>query len=192
MLLLNRRKDYYDYLISIFGVDTNKVFNRCNDITASEVYFEDSIRWRNSNIYDLLICKRRYRVEQVTKGVWELHKFHECNRHYDGTYRHYRASQVEGLNGYVDYKPLEYEDLGGYPIAIEGTYHTKKGRMDGVVPILESFGIPAVYEPMQLYSEIDMYLGWLMSEEEKNTVQDDGDKLKSHGFDSKISFRHRK
>lgn len=191
MILLRKRTDYYDYLIGVYGRDEKKVYDRKLDLTSDEIYFEDILRWRNTNIFDLHVCNRIYRVEQVKKGVWELHKFHKNNTDYLGRRRHYRESQVSGLDDFEYYIPRPPEALTDLPIAISGTYHNDN-RLKGVTPILASFGIPSVLSAEELYSEVDMYLGFLMSEKEKSSKQDDKNKLLSKGFDDKISFRHRK
>ena len=191
MILLRKRTDYYDYLIGIYGRDEKKVYDRKLDLTSDEIYFEDILRWRNTNIFELYVCNRIYRVEQVKKGVWELHKFHKNNTDYLGRRRHYRESQVSGLDDFEYYIPRPPETLTDSPIAISGTYHNDN-RLKGVTPILASFGIPSVLSAEELYSEVDMYLGFLMSEKEKASKQDDKNKLLSKGFDDKISFRHRK
>ena len=191
MILLRKRTDYYDYLIGVYGRDEKKVYDRKLDLTSDEIYFEDISRWRNTNIFDLYVCNRIYRVEQVKKGVWELHKFHKNNTDYLGRRRHYRESQVSGLDDFEYYIPRPPEALTDLPIAISGTYHNDN-RLKGVTPILASFGIPSVLSAEELYSEVDMYLGFLMSEKEKSSKQDDKNKLLSKGFDDKISFRHRK
>lgn len=191
MILLRKRTDYYDYLIGVYGRDEKKVYDRKLDLTSDEIYFEDILRWRNTNIFDLYVCNRIYRVEQVKKGVWALHKFHKNNTDYLGRRRHYRESQVSGLDDFEYYIPRPPEALTDLPIAINGTYHNDN-RLKGVTPILASFGIPSVLSAEELYTEVDMYLGFLMSEKEKTNKQDDKNKLLSKGFDDKISFRHRK
>ena len=191
MILLRKRNDYYDYLIGIYGRDEKKVYDRKLDITSDEIYFENINRWRNTNIFDLYVCNRIYRVEQVKKGVWELHKFHKNNTDYLGRRRHYLESQVSGLEGFEYFIPKPPNMDVDSPIAIRGTYH-KEHRLDGLTPILSTFGIPSVLGAEELYSEIDMYISNLMSQEEDKGEQSDKNKLLSKGFDDKISFRHRK
>ena len=191
MILLKRRLDYYDYLVGVYGRDENKVFNRKEDLTSDEIYFEDVSKWRNTNIFDLYICNRMYRVEQVKKGVWELHKFHKVNTDYAGQRRHYRESQVSGLNDFEYYIPRPSRMMTDSPICIKGTFH-RQDNLEGLTPILSTFGIPSVLDAVELYSEVDMYISNLMSQEEVRVEQDDKNKLIAKGFDDKISFRHRK
>lgn len=191
MILIRKRSDYYDYLINVYGRDEKRVFNRREDVVSHEIYFDSIIKWKNINIFDLIICNRMYRVEQVSKEVWELHKFHTTNTDYSGRPRHYRESQIEGLSGFVYYLPYQDNDPDRIPISIRGTYHNV-GSLKGFCPILNTFGIPAILPAYELYAEIDMYIGTMMSlKEQSKSYQDDKNKLLSKGFDDKISFRHR-
>lgn len=191
MILLRKRTDYYDYLIGIYGRDEKKVYDRKLDLTSDEIYFEDVSKWRNTNIYDLYVCNRMYRVEQVKKGVWELHKFHKVNTDYAGQRRHYRESQVSGLNDFEYYIPRPSRMMSDSPICIKGTFH-RQDNLEGLTPILSTFGIPSVLDAVELYSEVDMYISNRMTLNEVRSEQSDENKLLSKGFDDKISFRHRK
>lgn len=191
MILLRKRTDYYDYLIGIYGRDEKKVYDRKLDLTSDEIYFEDVSRWRNTNIFDLYVCNRMYRVEQVKKGVWELHKFHKVNTDYAGQRRHYRESQVSGLNDFEYYIPRPSRMMSDSPICIKGTFH-RQDNLEGLTPILSTFGIPSVLDAVELYSEVDMYISNRMTLNEARSEQSDKNKLLSKGFDDKISFRHRK
>ena len=191
MILLRKRTDYYDYLIGVYGRDEKKVYDRKLDLTSDEIYFEDVSKWRNTNIYDLYVCNRMYRVEQVKKGVWELHKFHKVNTDYAGQRRHYRESQVSGLNDFEYYIPRPSRMMSDSPICIKGTFH-RQDNLEGLTPILSTFGIPSVLDAVELYSEVDMYIGARMAIKEQENSQDDKNKLIAKGFDDKISFRHRK
>lgn len=191
MILLRKRTDYYDYLIGIYGRDEKKVYDRKLDLTSDEIYFEDVSKWRNTNIFDLYVCNRMYRVEQVKKGVWELHKFHKVNTDYAGQRRHYRESQVSGLNDFEYYIPRPSRMMSDSPICIKGTFH-RQDNLEGFTPILSTFGIPSVLDAVELYSEVDMYISNRMTLNEVRSEQSDKNKLLSKGFDDKISFRHRK
>lgn len=191
MILLRKRTDYYDYLIGIYGRDEKKVYDRKLDLTSDEIYFEDVSKWRNTNIFDLYVCNRMYRVEQVKKGVWELHKFHKVNTDYAGQRRHYRESQVLGLNDFEYYIPRPSRMMSDSPICIKGTFH-RQDNLEGFTPILSTFGIPSVLDAVELYSEVDMYISNRMTLNEVRSEQSDKNKLLSKGFDDKISFRHRK
>lgn len=68
-------------------------------------------------------------------------------------------------------------------------------RVYGRYPLLSEYGIPSVLQPEQAYQEISMFLMSVVNEApdsmprtEMSSVQ----KVESHGFDKRISFRHRK
>lgn len=191
MIILSRRKDYYDYLVGVYGRDEKKVYDRLNDITSDELPYEDIEVFRELNIYDLLICNRIYRVEQVQEGVWELHKFHTVNTNYRGERRHYRETQVSDLKDFVYYIPNHHVLSIGIPISIRRTY-CRVDNLKGISPILGTFGIASVLSAVELYSEIDMYIPSVMPDKESRIEQSNENKILSKGFDSKVSFRRRK
>ena len=61
------------------------------------------------------------------------------------------------------------------------------------VPVLADYGLASILDPYQTYQEIAMHLTTLLGEDrEKADTQTDIQKVESHGFDKKRSFRHRK
>lgn len=65
----------------------------------------------------------------------------------------------------------------------------------GRYPVLSDFGIPSVLPPEQAYQEISMFLMSVINESPDSmprTEMSNVQKVESHGFDKRISFRHRK
>lgn len=63
----------------------------------------------------------------------------------------------------------------------------------GRTPKLSSLGMPAHMDPQQLYQELAMFVGNVLKPvEQPPSNMKDIEKVSSHGFDKKISFRHRK
>jgi hypothetical protein len=60
------------------------------------------------------------------------------------------------------------------------------------VPILKEFPLPKYLGPGEIYSAISLFLGWLNDNPEIPNTQDDKEKILSHGFDLKNSFRPNK
>lgn len=60
------------------------------------------------------------------------------------------------------------------------------------IPILSEFGLPKYYPADALYQDVSAFIAWMKDHPEIPNKQTDKEKLKSHGFDDKISFRHRK
>lgn len=83
----------------------------------------------------------------------------------------------------------ELAKLVGAPVfCIEGR------EVDGRVPHLKLLGFDQLVEAQQLYQEISYFLGNVIRQEHAiiEAKPSDVDKALSHGFDKKVSFRHRK
>ncbi len=63
----------------------------------------------------------------------------------------------------------------------------------GRTPKLSSLGLPAYIDPQQLYQELAMFVGNVLKPVEQSpSNMKDIEKVVAHGFDKKVSFRHRK
>jgi hypothetical protein len=63
----------------------------------------------------------------------------------------------------------------------------------GRTPKLSSLGMPGYLDPQQLYQELAMFVGNVLNPvEQPPSNMKDIEKVASHGFDKKVSFRHRK
>lgn len=63
----------------------------------------------------------------------------------------------------------------------------------GRTPKLSALGLPAYMDPQQLYQELAMFVGNVLKPvEQPASNMKDIEKVASHGFDKKVSFRHRK
>lgn len=76
-------------------------------------------------------------------------------------------------------------------------YRSYKWDVHRRIPILSHMGFANVLEPTKLYQDIAYFVGNYVNETPDTQPagkppQTDKDKIASHGFDSKISFRHRK
>lgn len=73
---------------------------------------------------------------------------------------------------------------------------TEWGRRTYVIPKtprLASLGVPAYLDATQLYQELAMFVGNVLNPvEPPSSPMKDIEKVVSHGFDKKVSFRHRK
>lgn len=57
------------------------------------------------------------------------------------------------------------------------------------IPNLEKWGFAKIIPAEEMYMNIYDYLGWLIDNPEKPNNQTDKEKVASHGFDVKTSFR---
>lgn len=192
MIILGNNKDYYDYLSNVYGVDNKKVFDRRNIVTSKNYSFEDIPRFLDRNIFNFYIGTRHYIMEQVSKDNWEPHLFHKVNTNFEGKRSHLLKSKIENkdLKFYVNYLATDFNNKIGYPISIK-RYRSRE-QHEYSIPILESFNFSSIVTPQEIYSELDMFLGWLIDNPCKIKEATNDIKIQSNGFDSKISFRHRK
>ena len=76
-------------------------------------------------------------------------------------------------------------------------YNRYKWAIHRRIPVLSHMGFPNLYEPEKLYQDLSYFVGNLMHESPDvqpagRPPQTNAEKIESHGFDKKISFRHRK
>ncbi len=210
MIILSKHKDYYDYLVGIYGRDENKVFDRRQIITAEEFEFDDKAALYNENQYrdhdryywldesnyvDIVIVGKLYRVEQVKQGVWEQHKFDN-----DRPFSSIPISKIlaKEEDKFVDYIETDYHKKYKKPIMIYERLNNFRGMKNqeplytDKTPLLSSFGFGKFLSPEIVYRELDNFLGWLKDNPPIEDKRTDLEKLQSKGFDKKISFRHRK
>ena len=174
MLIITKHKDYYDYLQGIYGVDNNKVYKRENYLIHQG--------W----------------VEPLG-GSYKTHCFAINNK----TYFIYEIKS----GFYVDKRPTKWDlsFMFREPISEKTDINIKKrkpivyGRLRGNKyewwsgdPIMQSFDFYKILTAEQMYIEVETFLGYLKDHPEIPNKQTNVEKLESHGFDKKISFRHRK
>ncbi len=207
MIILSKYKDYYDYLVGIYGRDENKIFDRRQMVTAEEFSFDEKVVKYNeihkypffdeSNYVDIVIVGKLYRVEQVKQGVWEQHKFDN-----DRTFSSKLISKIiaKEEDKFVDYIKTDYHKKYKNPTIIYEQLNNFKGRhtkklepiYTDKTPLLSSFGFGKFLPPEIVYREVDNFLGWLKDNPPIEDNRTDLEKLQSKGFDKKVSFRHRK
>lgn len=71
---------------------------------------------------------------------------------------------------------------------------SNNAMVDGNIPILGDLGMAKLISPEQLYQELSYFIGNVMKESPDMmppTKMTDKEKITQHGFDNRISFRHR-
>lgn len=96
---------------------------------------------------------------------------------------------------------IELSRLVGHPVFIindvRENHNTKDFsiRVEGDYPILKEIGLPPLYPAEQLYQDLAYFMGNTMKispDLSPPAQMTDLQKVNAHGFDKKISFRHRK
>jgi hypothetical protein len=223
-------KDYYDFMVSVFGEDELIVYDRRN------AYPIDSCAvLGDSLILDYFSSKKLFSSDRpkIKINRWNSKK---ANRHdykfskkyrkegdlYEGTVRHYILEigyyhYIFEVERYLDDKNLDVlhlepqliytervtkdKRIGDTPISIIPIYnvYSSDGRINYEInkrhiianPILASTYIPKYISAEDAWNHLSEYISSLRDVDIIDKRTND-EHIESHGFDKKISFRHRK
>ena len=207
MIILGNNQDCYDYLANIFGHDNSKVLDRRDIISSENITYEkppetnvkykylryySKVHYDSFNLYYLLIGNRKYLFHQVKNNVWVHHLFHKSNTDSVGNRLHKLSTEIEkkDLKNYVLYLETKENMSIRQPLSFKA-YRGSRCFI-GSIPILNTFNITSVISVEEIYSEIDMFLGWLIDNPCQIKEPSNDIKILSKGFDLKTSFRHPK
>lgn len=198
MKLISKYKDYYDYLVGVYGIDEKLVYDRRFKtlITRGDVtsYFDEPI-----DVY-FHICNFRYDF-WFYRGKWyhTPEELKEMNQIRQGTRKRsvYGTGWQRSEKNFNDpkYRFTDANIKFRQPVLISGKFsmldvdfRDKSGNGYGV-PILKDFPIPKYLDAESIYQAITGFLGWLNDNPEIPNKQSNEEKILSHGFDLKSSFR---
>lgn len=211
MLILGKIKDYYDYIIGIYGVDNNIIYDRrkCTllDKIPSLEYFTnnklsvDSVKTLQNNWVLLDNGKHNFEKTMCGKFYYYILEIGYCHIYF-------QVERYLNENDKVIIEPTllqikkDCDKISSFPMAIIPLYgfgthkhrdvswlKPSKGQIDNFPnPILSSSYISGFIDADFVYNELYNYF---ISTKEKNIKDNRNDiqKLESHGFDKKISFR---
>lgn len=200
MKLISNFKDYYDYLIGAkFGIDPKVVYER---VCSTEG--KDS-EWHKSGIYRPLFLDFPDKYESWMIQFCGMSYY---GHHYQGKY-YYGQNAEEQLPYHIDgttrdtcrdarpndapifnkwgmklyENPIDHNQRTNCPIVlIQGASVIKNVK-------LSDFGFASIIPPEEAFLKLTDYLS---REKEIVNNQTDKEKIISHGFDTKISFRKEK
>jgi len=163
MKIISKHKDYYDFEVKYFGFDDSRVYDRRNKNPISSVQDEWSL---------FHICGNQYPV------VKKHNKFYfEPSKELD----HDDNWFIKDNSGYstdINFKLQQ-------PVILMHEYYTKQWE----IPILANYGFASYINSRKMYRMIYDYLGWMKDNPPIPDNQSDKEKVSSHGFDLKRSFR---
>lgn len=189
MRIISKFKDYYDYLQGIYGIDEKLILDRTeytpmvykpSGLSYSEIIIGDYLihgLWYNDNIY--------YGEEIETLNIITFDKrFYQS---VDDKKDYYLIKH--GNFGYLKIlkEPMLLTDSPAYihncPILIKNWDGYKKN------PILKEYLLNKVYSPFEIWLLLSEFLGKLNTNYIQS-IQSNTEKIISHGFDLKTSFRN--
>ena len=203
MKIISKHKDYYDYIVGIYGEDPNLVYDRrVRNIKRFDVIVDSP---RVLTPIKFFICGLIYNVYYfrekfycTAEQIYELNEIlHEEDYNYvHGNYRNKKPS-LEDLQDYVKCIKTDINMRLRQPVLVQGgsEWALKDGRGFNnyySLPHLETYGAATWYPAQDIYQDIVAFIGWLKDHPEIPDKMTNDEKILSHGFDIKKSFRHRK
>lgn len=217
MKIIAKVKDYYDYVGKIYGEDEADpiIYKRLDLIDdeykkveldspftrGTQVFGLPDIR-NDSSFQQLIICGYVFTVYKesyidtdyklLTKEQLEKIIDERASRYF---YRPHRISNY--YQGEYVKQAADICKVAGQPVIVfAGTdYEVEKVYIDRRIPNLGELGIPAFFKPEELFQMIEQFISNEIRtnpDSQPPVGQDNNNKIVSHGFDLKTSFRHRK
>lgn len=192
MRIIDKNKDYYDYFQNIY-IDNTFTFDR----RGSHPYTRDEF------IRNPYYGHPTHLLLQVCNNFWLIKITWIATQ---GYYRTEYDYSLELENKWVDYNaPRKQLSLLGIIKATEKAEHdklicdyNKQFRLEGTryipyfcTPILKDIGIPSVVDGFEIYKALEEFFGTEKTASERSEAvgTTNEDKILSHGFDTKSSFR---
>ncbi len=195
MRIISKYKDFYDYVVSKYGFDSTVTYDR----TILPLFkFESHIAYMEDYVsgYQLHVANKMYTFFEF-KG--ELYHTEEELQELSKIRKRSRFTSFDDLDTitYGSYwnenKPL-YDSYNG-PSKLNKKFRVPvlyKKNDTIYLPYLKSFGFHKALSADETYKQIYEFQSWLKDNPPIPNKQTNEEKLLSHGFDKRISFRHRK
>lgn len=191
MKIRSQFKDYYDYIAHIYGGgDPSQLYKR-GEFESEGIHVSRQI-WpsnrRNENYSYVVVAGRLFFFKETTT--------------YPKSYQLIGKDEWEKLLGKSYYHGIKKDWAHDMCLKLKQPVFelfSNKGCFDdgwlqyanNLIPILKDRGIDKFIPPEQCYQEIAYCFGEINNKEVLTKMGND-DKIESHGFDLKQSFRHRK
>lgn len=181
MKIISKQKDCYDYLTGIYGIDELKILDRRGWEKHNNDFLFPSFTSYYSDEYDkdnkcetrvFSILGIRYHVcYGENKKVWLKPDETKKDRKWGKLFRNKRKTSVNRDSR--------------LPFVIH--HYSRENDVSPI--ILNNYELAKVLSIDQVYKDLDLFLGWLNDNPEISNNQTNKNKIQSHGFDLKTSFR---
>jgi len=218
MRIKSKIKDYYDYVAYRYGGGDPKIMYKRgkieNDIDVSKYNLEKlpytPTKLKNDYSFSWLgCCGKKYLLVRFRKSgsffdawsKWQIlnEKKHALlcevlKKRFNDFYMIGQAKR-DGVNSFYDYLGSESKAILKISRDIKSpVFLINAHGVDNTVPNLSELGMPALICAEQMYQNIAHYMSNDMSlSPDKNPPVEVSDryKIEQHGFDKRVSFRHR-
>lgn len=175
MKIISKHRDYYDHLVSYYGYDETRVYDRRGDVLADP---------HQNSRYLISICGAYYPVVKNNNKI-----YFNTSKELDSWYNVFFEKNISKRS----FENVQFRQ----PVVIACDKYIpnkniyKRGQYveSYVIPILSNFKFPSVISPNEMYQMIYNFLGWLKDNPKPPNTQTDKGKIIAHGFDAKTSFR---
>lgn len=191
MKIIDKKKDYYDYLMGIYGMDEKIVYDRRDSITYDYFCrnrFISDDEMKTLSAITVRLGNLQYNIEKNKEGKWSLPEIIKVGPWWNCVEKPNprRLSNVEMKNKNNPISVTFKVNHRGYRNGIrqDFSYYTVEN------PILSSFpAISGFISPETIWEEV---YNFISSQYDKPIVDSrtEKQKIESAGFDSKISFRN--
>lgn len=187
MKLITNFKDYYDFLIGKYGIDEKCVYERTNKYNPN--FKLEPLEYKAFRIH---FCNTTY-FGHYYRGKFYYGK--DAENHIpkfignaDIFGKIYRGQTHDPLtwDGKKQYE-YSYNEKLNCPIVLNGSHNYRQEFTGQLNVKLSDFGFGKVIEPEEAFIKISNFI---MREKEIPDNQSNKEKIVSHGFDLKTSFRH--
>ena len=191
MKIIAKTKDYYDYLQGKYGVDPKLVYDRRN----GSPMVDQNIYNRDGDTLLIAVAGILYPAIWIG-GSWHYDResfkaYSDIDRknktHYDWTLNNHKHLFDKN---YLDFTDIN-RDLREPVLVKTLSYGWKNNFKEWVKPLtLQQFSFHKIKSAEEVYIAISSFLGWLVDNPPIPDKQTNREKIVSHGFDLKKSFRH--
>ena len=198
MYIIDRNKDYYDYLSHIYGLDKSIVFDRRGSHIIDDGTLYGIVRGYQNvllleigyvqyllHLEDIIIEKSIFGDEFKSCTIKVLHTYIDNNHYFD--------EPISIRNACVDWRWNFYKK--GFPsnLIIANNFKNTVKRIDDNIigiPILKNTQITSLISPEDVWKELNTYISSLHNDKDIKSDLTDVEKAINHGFDKKTSFRN--
>jgi len=228
MKIISKHKDYYDWAVSIYGLDEIMVYDRRTDhLEKPYINLIDSpLNGHKLIKHNFSICNRIYVVYQFRNKFYhtvddllvldEILKVEKVEDNFIRNGRYSWRNENKKLRTVAEEKYKKENHSSNVnreirePVLIQTTFSSgsfpftaqregevffdtnKKVSSHWRIPDLSAYGFASWFPAEEMFRDIYAFISWTKDHPAIPNKQSDTEKLKSHGFDDKISFRHRK
>jgi len=209
MYILDKNKDYYDYLAKEYGVDKTIVYDRRGSvpltrftflkmIAPSHIEYDRRDYFYNKKKQFLFVVEVgttqylfgisdiKYITRDKVKSVYEPYS---CTYKLLNTYKenkHYYDKEMTIVPMERRFGNWWYSDKS--PIPFSELNELKEHRI--VNPILKDTAIPSYINAIEVWKDLSNYISSKYNDKTITIVNSDVEMAINHGFDKRTSFRH--